>query len=131
MKGWCTLVAGYPKAGKTELVVRLCHAWKEERILYVTEEPESIWCARLAGLPDGWGHVTLLFGLGVEPAVLREEIRASGATVVVIDTVAGWVGQSSVTDPNSGTGCRPSSGRCRIPCTPSPSWTWSAAQWSG
>lgn len=87
VKGWCTLVAGYPKAGKTELVVRLCHAWGEERILYITEEPESIWCARLAGLPDGWGHVTLLFGLGVEPAVLLEEIHASDATVVVIDTV--------------------------------------------
>jgi len=71
VKGWSHLVAGYPKSGKTELAARLCHEWRDERILYFTEEPQSIWKARLAGLPEGWDHVTLVFALGGGVRYLR------------------------------------------------------------
>ena len=98
VRGWATLIAGYPKAGKTELLARLCHEWQGERILCITEEPESIWAARLAMMPDGWEHVTLLFGLGVEPEELLSEIANCAATVVVIDSVRNLLGLHDETD---------------------------------
>lgn len=87
VKGWTTLIAGYPKGGKTELLTRLCRDWRAERILYVTEEPEAIWAHRLHTLGGRWAHLTLLLGLGMEPADILAEIAHDEASVVVIDTV--------------------------------------------
>ena len=98
VRGWTHLVAGYPKAGKTELVTRLCHEWQGERILFVTEEPESIWAARLAKLEQGWDHVALLFGLGVDAPSLLAEIEAGDETIVIIDTVRNLLALKDETD---------------------------------
>jgi len=98
VKGWSHLVAGYPKSGKTELTTRLCHEWRDERILYFTEEPQSIWEARLAELPEGWDHVTLVFALGAQRSAVLEMIKRSTATVVVIDTVRSLLGLRDETD---------------------------------
>jgi len=98
VRTWSHLLAGYPKSGKTELATRLCHDWRDERILYFTEEPQSIWEARLAGLPEGWDHVTLVFALGAERKAILETIKQSTATIVVIDTVRNLLGLRDETD---------------------------------
>jgi len=98
VKGWTTLIAGYPKAGKTELVTRLCHKWQQERILYITEEPESIWAVRLARVSDGWNHMWLLFALGMKPEDILSEIVSSDITVVIVDTVRNLFGLKDETD---------------------------------
>jgi len=98
VRGWSHLIAGYPKSGKTELTTRLCHEWPDERILYFTEEPQSIWEARLAQLSEGWDHVTLVFALGAERKAILETIKQSTATVVVIDTVRSLLGLRDETD---------------------------------
>jgi Helix-turn-helix domain len=50
VKGWSHLVAAYPKTGKTELMVRALADWPTDKLLYVTEEPKSVWQARLLKL---------------------------------------------------------------------------------
>jgi len=98
VKGWSHLVAGYPKAGKTELVVRMIAEWSEEHILYVTEEPESVWDARMQGLPEIHGHVVLYLGLGVKPAEILDRVKGGDETVVIIDTVRNLLGLRDETD---------------------------------
>jgi len=98
VRTWSHLLAGYPKSGKTELTTRLCHEWRDERILYFTEEPQSIWEARLAELPEGWDHVTLVFALGADRSAVLEMIKRRTATVVVIDTVRSLLGLRDETD---------------------------------
>ena len=87
VRGWSHLIAGYPKAGKTELLTRLCLRWKAERILYITEEPEGVWAARLASLPGYCAHIRLAFALGAGPKDIEDRIKKGDETVVVIDTV--------------------------------------------
>jgi len=87
VRGWSHLIPGYPKAGKTELITRLCGEWKSERILFFTEEPETVWEVRLASLPGGWGHMEIVFALGIEPEGILAEIQGSQDSVIVIDTV--------------------------------------------
>jgi len=98
VKGWSHLLAGYPKAGKTELVVRMIAEWPEERILYITEEPESVWDARMRELPENYSHVTLYYGLGVKPAEILNRIKKGDETVVNIDTVRNLLGLRDETD---------------------------------
>jgi len=87
VKGWSHLLAAYPKTGKTEFLVRLLSTWPDEKILYITEEPESVWEARLEKLTSSFDHMTLFYGLGVRPTELLERIRSGDETVVVMDTV--------------------------------------------
>lgn len=99
IRGWTTLVAGYPKAGKTELMTWLCSEWPSEHILYITEEPEAIWAHRLRQLGGGWHNLSLLFGLGLEVSEIYDEIeRFDEATVVVIDTVRNLLRLQDETD---------------------------------
>lgn len=98
VKGWSHLIAGYPKAGKTELLTRLVGEWRDEKVLYFTEEPRSVWAARLAKLEGSWEHVTLVFALGAEPEDILERITGGQETVVVIDTVRNLLGLKDETD---------------------------------
>ncbi len=52
VRGWSHLVAGYPRVGKTDLLVAAVKEWLDAglKVLYITEEPRSIWEFRLAGL---------------------------------------------------------------------------------
>ena len=65
VKGWSHLVAAFPKTGKTELMVRALADWPDDKVLYVTEEPKSVWQARLLKLPPRYDHLGIFFGLGV------------------------------------------------------------------
>lgn len=48
-RGSSHLLAGYPRSGKTELIVQLALAWRRlgEQVLYVSEEAEHIWRYRV------------------------------------------------------------------------------------
>jgi hypothetical protein len=92
IKRWSHILAAYPKTGKTELAVRLMAEWSEEKILYFTEEPESVWQARLRDLPKAYQHVNLYFGLGVPTAELLARITAGEETVVILDTIRNLLG---------------------------------------
>ena len=98
VKGWSHLIAGYPKAGKTELVVRMIAEWPEERVLYITEEPESVWDARMRELPENYGHAALFYGLGVKPAEILDRVTDGEETVVILDTVRNLLGLRDETD---------------------------------
>lgn len=98
VRGWSHLIAGYPKAGKTELLTRLCLRWTAERILYITEEPEGVWAARLTSLPGYCGHIRLVFALGASPKDIEDRISYGDETVVVIDTVRNLLSIQDETD---------------------------------
>jgi len=97
--GWSHLIAASPKVGKTELLVQLCREWSGEEITYFTEEPRSIWQARLSQYPKGClDHVTLVFALGCNPNDIIADIREGPGSVVVIDTIRNLIGLTEEND---------------------------------
>ena len=86
VEGWTHLIAGYPKVGKTELMVQLCLKWSSMRVLYITEEPEPLWDYRLANMEE-WKQGTLLYGMGVPAPQLLRDIQDGDEKIVVIDTI--------------------------------------------
>src|SRR5262249_23568971 len=88
VRGWSHVVSGYPRCGKTDLLVACCPSWLQagETILYFTEEPRSIWRYRLANSPGPWRGMRLVFALGVAPLELMARIQRGKETIVVIDT---------------------------------------------
>jgi DNA repair protein RadA/Sms len=97
IQGWSHLVAGYPRAGKTELlaaqVVDWCRAGRS--VLYFSEEPRSIWTVRLArlaaGLAEGdraaLARLAVVFALGSDPEALLTRALRGHEAVVVLDTL--------------------------------------------
>jgi len=100
VKGWSHILAGYPKVGKTELIIRSVSEWRGERILFFTEEPESLWKARLENFPESYGleHVKVCFALGVKPSEILKEVKDGDESVLVIDTVRSLLGIKDETD---------------------------------
>lgn len=89
VRGWSHLIAGYPRVGKTELVVASIRQWLEvgESVLLFTEEPRSMWRQRLRRLVSWPRGLRLYFGLGIEPSVLLEEMRRAEEANIVVDTI--------------------------------------------
>jgi AAA domain len=98
VKGWSHLVAAFPKTGKTELMVRALADWPGDKVLYVTEEPKSVWQARLLKLPPRYDHLGLFFGLGVREEEIFETIKAGNETVFILDTIRNLLGLGDETD---------------------------------
>ena len=86
VKGWSHLIAGYPKVGKTQLMVQLSASWSPLRVLYITEEPEPLWDYRLANMEE-WEQGTILYGMGVPAPQLLRDIQDGDEEIVVIDTI--------------------------------------------
>jgi hypothetical protein len=86
---WAHLLSGYPKTGKTELLVRLAMEWSRAGlpVPYITEEPELVWAARLARLPEGFENVQLIFGMGYTQADVEGSIVAGDERIVIVDTI--------------------------------------------
>ena len=83
---WSHLVSGYPRVGKTELLVALTREWLGEghEVLYITEEPAAMWGSRLAGASGDWKGLRVVFGLGADvDALLRRAFRGDEAIVIV------------------------------------------------
>jgi hypothetical protein len=89
VRGWSHVLAGYPRCGKTDLLAACIPSWlaRGDTILYLTEEPRSIWRYRLANSLGPWRGMRLVFGLGVEPLELMVRIQHGTETIIVIDTV--------------------------------------------
>ncbi len=87
--GWSHLLAGYPRCGKTELLLASVHDWLRlgQSVLYFTEEPRSIWRQRLHQRPGPWSGLRLVFGLGGPPLELLERVIVGREQVVVVDTL--------------------------------------------
>jgi hypothetical protein len=88
-RGWSILLAGYPRAGKTELITSCMPAWLDsgETVLYLTEEPRSMWRLRLR--KAGWTRrgLRLLYALGRSTEELFARARDGPETVIIIDTI--------------------------------------------
>lgn len=87
---WAHLIAGYPRVGKTELLVALIREWLDlgYRVLYITEESEDLWRKRLARRPGDWSGLQVVFGLGAEPGDLLARAFTSGTEeIVVVDAI--------------------------------------------
>ncbi|MBT5712164.1 AAA family ATPase [Candidatus Poribacteria bacterium] len=87
VRGWATLLAAYPKAGKTELAVACAMAACQERVLYITEESEDVWAARLESIEQPCSHINIVYGFGVPVAAIMQRIAEGDETLVILDTV--------------------------------------------
>ncbi len=98
--GWSHLLAGYPRSGKTELLTRCAQEWTGlgYSILYMTEEPKSIWEHRLSRLQADWGLLCVAFGLGADPEMLFKRAFGGSEQIVVLDTLRNLLGLEDETD---------------------------------
>ena len=89
IKGWSHMLAGYPKTGKTELLARMTAEWSNTglKVVYLTEEPESVWAARLSRLPAGFENVDLVHAMGAKADDLLCVINGGADDVVILDTI--------------------------------------------
>lgn len=90
VEGWSHLLAGYPRVGKTELMVAILREWLDRgtRVLYITEEPRMMWEVRLRSLPPAeWSELTVFFGLGIDVDAMRQRAREGQEHVVIVDAV--------------------------------------------
>ena len=82
-------MSGYPRVGKTDLLLACCRQWLQagERVLFMTEEPVTIWQHRLKAWAGDWSQLHVAFALGADPDLLRKVAREGEATVVVVDAL--------------------------------------------
>jgi hypothetical protein len=88
-QGFSTLIAAYPKSGKTSLLFPLARQWAVagRSILYFTEEPEIVWKARVAAAPEeGLERMVGIPGLGVDPQLLLQRAAEGTEEIVIVDT---------------------------------------------
>lgn len=94
VRGWSHAIAAAPKTGKTTLITHLVREWCGSglSVVYVTEEQQAVWAARLAAMQGDWKtRLHLVFGLGFRPADLVERALGGCEDVVIIDTVRNLV----------------------------------------
>jgi hypothetical protein len=85
-----TLIAAYPKVGKTTLLREMLEEWAREghEVLVLTEEPQMAWELRLFEAdPELWDRVVFVPCLGVATEALLERAGAGAEDVVVHDTL--------------------------------------------
>lgn len=104
-KGWLTILAGFPKTGKSTLLRHVlkvmshgggdCHSYvKATKAIVVTEEPESIW--REKNEDFGIGQLMVMHGVQCpsqglfidEMTLIRQAIESHGIELVVFDTAS-------------------------------------------
>ncbi|MBI4497072.1 MAG: primase C-terminal domain-containing protein [Chloroflexi bacterium] len=89
IEGWGHLLSGYPKAGKTELVAACVREWLHTgvSVVWLTEESQAVWAARLSRWPTVPDGLSLVFGLGADPAALLALAAQGDEEVVIVDTI--------------------------------------------
>lgn len=89
VEGWSHLLAGYPRVGKTELLVAIVSEWLElgKRVIWFSEEPRTLWKVRLKRRGSWPRGLRLVFGLGREPSELLATMASADETVVLVDTI--------------------------------------------
>jgi hypothetical protein len=105
VRGWSHLLAGWWRLGKSELMAATVLPWLRlgEKVLWITEEPDSIWVDRAAMFdeiydPVPWEHLTLMDALSAPPSELLEKASALAEDVVIIDTIREVCGIESMKD---------------------------------
>jgi hypothetical protein len=89
IKGWAHIIAAAPKAGKTTLLAHVVRDWLDQglRVLWLTEEPKSVWRRRLRRLGGDWSRLTLRPGEPSQEPELRERAATGPWDVVIVDTI--------------------------------------------
>ncbi len=89
IRGWAHVLSAAPKAGKTTLLAHVVRDWLGQglRILWLTEEPKSIWRRRLRRLGGDWSKLTLKWGDPSRDPELRERAATGPWEVVIVDTM--------------------------------------------
>lgn len=88
-KGTATLIAAYPKVGKTTLLAAILAEWAsaESPVLVLTEESRLAWEIRLQGAPrEVWSYVRFVGAMNAEPSDLLELFTAAPEPTIVVDT---------------------------------------------
>jgi len=104
-KGWTHMLAGWWRLGKTEMMAAVILPWLRLglRILWITEEPDSVWADRADMFdeiydPVRWENLTLVDALSAPPAALLELAASREADVVIADTISEVCGIASLKD---------------------------------
>jgi DNA repair protein RadA/Sms len=105
VKGWTHLFAGWWRLGKTEMLAAVMLPWLRtgQRVLWITEEPDSLWADR-ADMVDElyesvpWDRLTLVDALSAPPEALLEYAANADADVIVADTIREVCGVQKMKD---------------------------------
>jgi|GEM_PF-2612094 len=90
IEGFSHTFSAAPKAGKTTLLFQLIKEWAQagHRLLYLSEEPESIWRYRVGEEEEiGWlEQVSLICCLGLQQEDLLNRARRGEQDLLILDT---------------------------------------------
>ena len=105
VKGWTHLLAGWWRLGKTELMAAVVLPWLRSglRVLWITEEPDSLWADRADMVdeiyaPVPWELLTLVDAMSATPAAQLEHAASVDADVIIADTIREVCGIESMKD---------------------------------
>jgi len=106
VKGWTHLLAGWWRLGKTELMAAVVLPWLRLglRVLWITEEPDSIWADRADMFEEIYAAVpwepglTLVDALSAAPPALLDYAASADVDVIIADTVREVCGIDSLRD---------------------------------
>jgi hypothetical protein len=89
IKGWAHVLAAAPKAGKTTLLAHVVRDWLDQglRVLWLTEEPKSIWRRRLRRLGGDWSRLTLRPGDPSQEKERKQRAATGPWDIVIVDTM--------------------------------------------
>jgi DNA repair protein RadA/Sms len=103
VRGWTHLVAGWWRLGKSELMAAIVLPWLRQglRVLWVTEEPDSIWADRADACDEiyeavPWDRLTLVDAMSATPAALLDYAASVESDVVIADTIREVCGIASM-----------------------------------
>lgn len=104
-KGWTHLLAGWWRLGKTEMMAAVILPWLRLglSVLWITEEPDSVWADRADMFdeiydPVPWERLTLMDALSATPAALLDFAVLIPSDVVIADTISEVCGITSLKD---------------------------------
>jgi DNA repair protein RadA/Sms len=105
VKGWTHLLAGWWRLGKSELMAAVVLPWLRTgmRVLWISEEPESLWADRAdmcdeIYTPVPWERLTLIDAKSAAPEALLDTAASINADVVIVDTIREACGINSMRD---------------------------------
>ena len=105
VKGWTHLLAGWWRLGKSELMAAVVLPWLRRglRVLWITEEPDSLWVHRADSFdeiyePIPWERLTLVDAMSAPAAELLEKAASLEYDVFIADTVREVCGINSMRD---------------------------------
>jgi hypothetical protein len=94
VKGWTHLLAGFWRLGKTEMMAAIILPWLRLRlrVLWITEEADSIWVDRADQIeetypPVSWDGLRLVDAMSATPEALLDYAASAQADVLIVDTV--------------------------------------------